>query len=52
MNVSAVSAPVRTAPPAAAPKDADGDHDGTVARAAAKPAAAAVVQNGKVDTYA
>jgi hypothetical protein len=55
MNVSAA----RPAPPVAvtrpAAKDADGDNDGTRAVAAkpsASASAAAVVANGKVDTYA
>ena len=53
---SPVAVPVQRVP-VSAPKDADGDHDGTRAAAPAKaptaPAKApAVVVRGKVDTYA
>jgi len=55
MNVSAASStPVtvqQTRPPAAAPKDADGDNDGTTRAAAAKPAVTTSVK-GSFDGYA
>ncbi len=56
MNVSAVGGQTPPAPPqrvsAPAPRDADGDHDGSTRAAAPAPSGGPVVANGKVDTYA
>ena len=53
MNVSATSPAARPVPvqQQAAPRDADGDHEGTTAASAAAKPAAAVAANGSVDGY-
>jgi hypothetical protein len=48
---SPVAVPVQRTP-VSAPKDADGDHDGSTSRTNASAKSPAVVSGGKVDTYA